>query len=166
MADCSPLAGWLIAVFFAALMLASSASNTVAVEPAEALADPALEARAREIGRDLRCLVCQNQSIDDSDADLARDLRVLVRERLQAGDSDQQVVDYVVSRYGDFVLLRPPLKPSTYVLWFGPALILGLAVVAIVFYYRRMNSQVMSAAAPLNSTDEERLAQLLEDQRG
>jgi cytochrome c-type biogenesis protein CcmH len=166
MADCSPLAGWLIAGFFAALMLASSASNTVAVEPAEVLADPALEARAREIGRDLRCLVCQNQSIDDSDADLARDLRVLVRERLQAGDSDRQVIDYVVSRYGDFVLLRPPLKPSTYVLWFGPALILGLAVVAIVFYYRRVNSKVRSAAAPLSSTDEERLARLLEDQRG
>jgi cytochrome c-type biogenesis protein CcmH len=165
MADCPPLAGWLIAVF-AALMLAFSASNAVAVEPAEVLADPALEARAREIGKDLRCLVCQNQSIDDSDADLARDLRVLVRERLQAGDSDRQVVDYVVSRYGDFVLLRPPLKPSTYVLWFGPALILGLAVVAIVFYYWRRNRQGMGAAPTLSSADEERVARLLEDQRG
>ena len=82
-------------------------------------------ARARSAS-ELRCLVCQNQSIDESDADLARDLRVLVRERLQAGDSDRQVVDYVVSRYGDFVLLRPPLKPATYALWFGPALILSL----------------------------------------
>ena len=96
-----------------------------AIQPDEVLADPALEARAREIGRELRCLVCQNQSIDDSDADLARDLRVLVRERLQAGDSDRQVVDYVVSRYGDFVLLRPPVKPATYALWFGPLLILS-----------------------------------------
>jgi cytochrome c-type biogenesis protein CcmH len=165
MADYPPLAGWLTAVF-AALLLACSTGNAVGVEPAEVLADPALEARARDIGKDLRCLVCQNQSIDDSDADLARDLRVLVRERLQAGDSDRQVVDYVVSRYGDFVLLRPPLKPSTYVLWFGPALILGLAVVAIVFYYRRVNRHAMSAAVPLSSADEERLARLLEDQRG
>lgn len=165
MADCPPLAGWLIPVL-TALMLIYSASDGVAVEPAEVLADPALEARARDIGKDLRCLVCQNQSIDDSDADLARDLRVLVRERLQAGDSDQQVLDYVVSRYGDFALLRPPLKPSTYVLWFGPALILGSAVVAIVFYYRRASRQPMSGAAPLSSADEERLARLLEDQRG
>jgi cytochrome c-type biogenesis protein CcmH len=127
------------------------------------LADPALEARARAIGNELRCLVCQNQSIDESDADLARDLRMLVRERLQAGDSDRQVVNYVVSRYGDFVLLRPPLKPATYALWFGPALILALAFVTMIFYYRRKGRQGVGAAVPLSSADEARLARVLEE---
>jgi cytochrome c-type biogenesis protein CcmH len=163
MADRSPPAGRLIAVAAALLLLAFAAAGARAVQPGEALADPALEARAREIGKELRCLVCQNQSIDESDADLARDLRVLVRERLQAGDSDGQVVDYVVSRYGDFVLLRPPLKPTTYALWFGPALILSLAVIAMIFYYRQRARQGANAAAPLSSADEERLARVLEE---
>jgi cytochrome c-type biogenesis protein CcmH len=164
MADRSQPAGWLI-VAAAALLLTLAVADARAVQPGEMLADPALEARAREIGKELRCLVCQNQSIDDSDADLARDLRVLVRQRLTAGDSDRQVVDYVVSRYGDFVLLRPPLKPTTYALWFGPALILALAVVAMSFYYRQMARQGASAAGPLNSADEERLACALEERR-
>ena len=147
------------------MLLAFAAVGARAVQPGEALGDPALEARAREIGKELRCLVCQNQSIDESDADLARDLRVLVRERLQAGDSDGQVVDYVVSRYGDFVLLRPPLKPTTYALWFGPALILSLAVIAMIFYYRERARQGVNAAGPLSSADEERLARVLEERR-
>jgi cytochrome c-type biogenesis protein CcmH len=162
MADRSSPAGRLIAAM-TALLLLFAAAGARAVQPGEALADPALETRAREIGNELRCLVCQNQSIDESDADLTRDLRVLVRERLQAGDSDRQVVDYVVSRYGDFVLLRPPLKPTTYALWFGPALILALAVVTMIFYYRRKDRQGVSAAAPLNSADEERLTRVLEE---
>jgi cytochrome c-type biogenesis protein CcmH len=166
MADRPTPAGRLIAALAVLLLALAAATDTIAVQPGEVLADPALEARARDIGKELRCLVCQNQSIDDSDADLARDLRVLVRQRLQAGDSDRQVVDYVVSRYGDFVLLRPPLKPSTYVLWFGPVLILGLAVVAIVFYYRRRDQRGGGTAPPLSNADEERLARLLEDQRG
>lgn len=164
MADRPPATRRLIAVL-AALLLGLTASSAVAVQPGEVLADPALEARAREIGRELRCLVCQNQSIDDSDADLARDLRVLVRERLRAGDSDRRVVDYVVSRYGDFVLLRPPLKASTYALWFGTPLALLLAVVAIVAYYRNRQRRVGEVAAPLSAADEERLARVLKDQK-
>ena len=163
MADRPPAARRLIAVLAALLLVLTS--SAVAVQPGEVLADPALETRAREIGKELRCLVCQNQSIDDSDADLARDLRVLVRERLRAGDSDRQVVDYVVSRYGDFVLLRPPLKASTYALWFGTPLALLLAVVAIVAYYRNRQRRVGEVAAPLSAADEERLARVLEDQK-
>ena len=147
-----------------ALALAA-APQALAVQPDEILADPALEARARVLSKELRCMVCQNQSIDDSDADLASDLRVLVRERLRAGDSDRQVVDYVVSRYGDFVLLRPPLKATTYALWFGTPLALVLAVVAIVAYYRNRQRRVGEVAAPLSAADEERLARVLEDQK-
>ena len=163
MADRPPATRRLIAVLAALLLVLTS--SAVAVQPGEVLADPALETRAREIGKELRCLVCQNQSIDDSDADLARDLRVLVRERLRAGDSDRQVVDYVVSRYGDFVLLRPPLKASTYALWFGTPLALILAVVGIVAYYRNRQRRVGEVAAPLSAADEERLARVLEDQK-
>ena len=111
-----------------------------AVEPDEMLADPALEARARAISQEIRCLVCQNQSIDDSNADLARDLRLLVRERLLTGDSDEQVRQFLVDRYGDFVLLRPALRPGTYVLWFGPAVMLVLAIVIIAAYFRRQQA--------------------------
>ena len=164
MADRSSPAGRLIATATAVMLLAFTAAGAWTARPDET-ADPVLEARAREIGKELRCLVCQNQSIDDSEADLARDLRVLVRERLRAGDSDRQVVDYVVSRYGDFVLLRPPLKPATYALWFGPALILSCAVVAMIFYYRQSARQDARAEAPLNRADEERLARV-QDGRG
>lgn len=165
MADRSSPAGRLIATATAVLLLAFTAAGAWAIQPNEVLADQALEARAREIGKELRCLVCQNQSVDDSDADLARDLRVLVRERLQAGDSDGQVVDYLVSRYGDFVLLRPPLKPATYALWFGPALIVSCAIVAMILYYRQRVRPDAHAEAPLSSADEERLARV-QDGRG
>ena len=107
-----------------------------AVNPDEVLADPALESRARELSKELRCLVCQNQSIDDSDADLAKDLRVLVRERLTKGDSDAEVVEFVVSRYGDFVLLKPPFKATTLVLWLGPLVIAGFGLLAIFVFFR------------------------------
>src|SRR5689334_24196569 len=116
---------------FLIALLVSLSAPAFAIGPDEMLADPALEARARTIGQSLRCLVCQNQSIDESEAGLARDLRLLVRERLQAGDSNQQVVDYIVARYGDFVLLRPPVNSATYVLWFGPALLVLVAATAI-----------------------------------
>src|SRR5260370_14830798 len=108
-----------------------------AVRPDEMLSDPGLEARARDVGRELRCLVCRNQSIDDSDADLAHDLRVLVRERVKAGDSNDQVVAYVRARYGDFVLLPPPFATGTLLLWGGPLLILVLGGVALARFYRR-----------------------------
>ena len=103
------------------------AAAAQAVQPDEVLDDPVLEERARALSAEIRCVVCQNESIDTSNAPLARDLRLLVRARLEAGDSDQEVLDYLVARYGDFVLLRPPVRPSTYLLWFGPALLLGLA---------------------------------------
>ena len=137
-----------------------------AVNPDEMLDDPALEARAREISKGLRCLVCQNQSIDDSDADLAGDLRVLVRERLVAGDSDGQVIDYVVSRYGDFVLMRPPFKATTYALWLGPALIGGLGVLAVVAFYRRRTAAGArrgTVPPPLTEDEKRRLETLLDD---
>src|SRR6266478_1503688 len=122
----------LLALAFAAAMAAGPAH---AVRPDEMLADPGLESRAREVGRELRCLVCRNQSIDDSDADLAHDLRVLVRERIKGGDSNDQVVAYVRSRYGDFVLLRPPVEIGTLLLWGGPVLILRLGGLALAGFY-------------------------------
>src|SRR5215475_14915839 len=117
----------------------------LAVQPDEVLADPALEARARVLSKELRCMVCQNQSIDDSDAPLARDLRILVRERLQAGASDRQVIDFLVARYGEFVLLRPRLSWHTAVLWLGPAAMLLIGGCAVLVLARRY--RVKSAAA-------------------
>ncbi len=138
--------------------------QALAVEPSEMLADPVLESRAREISAGLRCLVCQNQSIDESDADLARDVRVLVRERLTRGDTDKQVVDYIVSRYGDFVLLKPPFKKSTYALWFGPWVFLGIGLIAAVsFYLRRRSGKDELAVAPLSEEERKRLDALLKE---
>jgi len=151
----------------AVLLLTLNMSAALAVEPGEMLDDPALEQRAREVSKGLRCVVCQNQSIDDSNADLARDMRVLVRERIVAGDSNQQVTDYMVSRYGDFVLLKPPLKESTYVLWFGPALIIGFGVfVVFVFYRRRQNPGEITEAPPqtLSEDEQSRLDALMKDE--
>src|SRR5262245_33448962 len=120
-------------VLFALLFL-TTALPAGAVQPGEQLADPVLEARARTLSREIRCLVCQNESIDDSEADLAHDLRVIVRERIVAGDNDEQVKAFLVARYGDFVLLKPPVKPSTWALWFGPFAVLALAVAGAGFY--------------------------------
>ena len=114
--------------------------NTNAVDPSEILRNPTLEKRARHISKDLRCLVCQNQSIDDSDAPLARDLRLLVRERLIQGDTDNEVIDYVVSRYGDFVLLRPPVKAVTAILWLGPAIFVLIGFIGLIRYFRRQTA--------------------------
>ena len=136
-----------------------AAAPAWAVEPDEMLADPALEARAREIGRDLRCLVCQNESIEDSNADLARDLRLLVRERLVAGDSDAEVIAYISARYGDFVLLDPPVKPKTWALWFGPGLLLLLSGFGVFLYLRRR--EAAGAPAPLDAAERQRLDALL-----
>jgi len=125
----------------------------LAVEPSEMLKDPALEARAREIGRALRCVVCQNQDVDDSNAEVAHDMRRAVRERLSAGDSDQQVMDFMVARYGDYVLLKPPFKSDTWLLWLGGPLVLLLAGGAILLAARKRRP-VEATPAPL--TDEER----------
>ena len=135
--------------------------GALAVQPDEVLSDPALELRAREISKHLRCVVCQNQSIDDSDAPLARDLRLLVRERLKAGDSDGQVYDFLTARYGDFVLLRPPIKPSTWLLWFGPAIVLLLGGIALVRSFRRRKIAVEQA--PISDAERASLKRLLEE---
>lgn len=145
-----------------ALSWMALAAPALAVQPSEMLADPRLEARAREISKELRCLVCQNQSIDDSNADLAHDLRVLVRERLTAGDSDEQVVKYIVARYGQFVLLKPPVEPTTYLLWFSPAFILLFGALGIVLYLRR-HKTATAEATPLSATEEARLKRILEE---
>jgi cytochrome c-type biogenesis protein CcmH len=142
-------------------LLLLSAAPAHAVRPDEMLTDPALEARARDIGRELRCLVCRNQSIDDSDADLAHDLRVLVRERLQAGDTNAQVVAYIRSRYGDFVLLRPPLALGTVLLWAGPGLILLLGVFGVTRFYRTRARDPGPAPAALSSDEQRRLKAVL-----
>lgn len=143
-----------------ALILALSLGSVFAVEPEEMLDDPALEARAREISKVLRCLVCQNQSIDDSNADLARDLRLIVRQRLVAGDSDKEVLQYIVDRYGDYVLLEPPVKGITYALWFGPAVLLAVGGAGLLIAARRRRKA--RPAEGLNEQEEKRLAQLLE----
>jgi len=120
------------------------------VEPDEILADPALEARAREISKDVRCVVCQNQSIDDSNSGIAKKMRVLVRDRITKGDSNQEVIDYLVSRYGDFVLLKPPVKAKTMALWFGPAGMILIGLFGIIWYYRKRSKETAqtTGAAP------------------
>jgi cytochrome c-type biogenesis protein CcmH len=135
-----------------------AATPALAVEPDEMLDDPVLETRAREIGRELRCLVCQNESIEDSNSDLARDLRLVVRERLVAGDSNAQVFDYLAARYGDFVLLQPPVKPATWALWFGPAAILLIGGSVAFFYVR--GRRTAAGPAPLSAAERERLETL------
>lgn len=134
-----------------------------AVQPDEVLQDPALEARARDISKHLRCLVCQNQSIDDSDADLARDLRIIVRERLKAGESDDRVIAYITARYGDFVLLKPPFRPATWLLWLGPAAVLLLGAAGIVVTMRRRRATPEAPPPDLSDAERHRLADLLKD---
>jgi cytochrome c-type biogenesis protein CcmH len=144
-------------------MLALSAP-AFSFQPSEVLKDQALEQRARQISSGLRCLVCQNQSIDDSDAPLAKDLRILVRERLTAGDSDGAVIDFVVARYGDFVLLRPPMNARTIALWAAPFLIV---LFGAVFLWRRRNRAAAAAVGTtLTAEEQRRLDDLLRDERG
>ena len=149
------------------LLVAAScllASYALAVKPDEILTDPALEARARDLSRELRCMVCQNQSIDDSDAPLARDLRLLVRERLKAGDSDQQVLDFLTDRYGQFVLLRPRFGWDTAMLWFAPAAVLLLGGLGLISLKRRRDRDpVVAAEKPLTEAERTRLAALLDE---
>jgi cytochrome c-type biogenesis protein CcmH len=145
---------------WAGLLVVLIALPALAVEPAERLPDSALESRARAISAELRCLVCQNESIDDSHADLAHDIRVLVRERLTEGDTDTQAVQAIVRRYGDFVLLRPPVKPSTWLLWFGPAALLGMGLVGTLVWLRRRPAV---APPPLSDAEQMVLDRLLKD---
>lgn len=146
---------------FAILLPVLAAAPALAVNPDEMLSNPVLEERAREISKELRCLVCQNQSIDDSDAELARDLRILVRERLVAGDDNQEVIDYIVARYGDYVLLNPPLKPETYILWASPVVLVVLALLAVFAFYRRKQRDGSPASASLSKDEQKRLDELL-----
>jgi cytochrome c-type biogenesis protein CcmH len=146
-----------LAAVVLALMLAQAQAAT---SPDEILADPVLEQRARGLAKQLRCLVCQNQSIDDSDAELAHDLRGLVRDQLQAGKSDQEILAYLTARYGDFVLLKPPVKPATWGLWFGPLALLLVAGGGIVVYLRRRGPRD-AAAPPLSEAEQARLDALM-----
>ncbi|KAA9370624.1 cytochrome c-type biogenesis protein [Ochrobactrum quorumnocens] len=144
------------------LSLVFSGSAALAVNPDEVLGDPQLEKRAREISAELRCMVCQNESIDDSNAELARDLRVLVRERLTSGDSDKQVMDFVVDRYGEFVLLKPRLNAQTALLWGFPVLILLIGGIALTIAFRRRNTTT-EVQKPLSAREKAELSRLLDD---
>jgi cytochrome c-type biogenesis protein CcmH len=141
----------------AILGLVLFASGAQAVQPSEQLADPKLEARARAISAELRCVVCQNETIDDSDADLAHDLRVLLRERLLKGDTDAEAKAYIVRRYGTYVLLKPPFRPETMLLWFGPFFVLGVAGIGASMYLARRRKETVPPLSP----EEERRAALL-----
>jgi len=140
-------------------LLAGLIGPAFAVDPGEKLADPALEARARAIAAELRCLVCQNQSIDDSDAPLAKDLRLLLRERLRGGASDVEAKAYIVARYGDFVLLRPPLKPQTLLLWSAPIIALCAGGFALWRAFARRGTKAQ-APAPLSEAEKAKLRAL------
>ncbi|WP_455475682.1 cytochrome c-type biogenesis protein [Bartonella sp. B17] len=124
---------WILLFFMAIFPL----SLTIAVEPDEVLKDTVLEVRARDIASNLRCLVCQNQSIDDSDASLARDLRLLIRERLKMGESNQQIINFLVERYGEFILLKPPFNKTTWLLWLSPLIVMTIGISVILFCRRR-----------------------------
>jgi cytochrome c-type biogenesis protein CcmH len=152
------------AALFAVLLLALTLGLPAhAVQPDEILPDSTLEARARALSKELRCMVCQNQSIDDSDAPLAKDLRVLVRERLTAGDSDSQVIDFLVSRYGEFVLLKPRIAPHTAILWGAPLAVLVIgAIVVFVTVRRRRGTEAVPAPAALSPEEQRRLERLIE----
>ena len=142
-----------------ALMLLLTTQSAFAVLPDEKLANPVLEARALALSKELRCVVCQNQSIDDSAAPIARDMRLLLRGRIVAGDSDKQAVDYLVARYGNYVLLKPPFQSDTWILWLGPFAVLVLAGTGLFFSLR--NKAALVPATPLSASERQRVARLL-----
>lgn len=151
-----------IALAFVALL--ALATPALAVDPSEMLPDPRQEHRAQALGKELRCLVCQSESIEDSNADLAKDLRIIVRERIASGDTDQQVMKFVVDRYGDYVLLNPPFKASTLVLWIGPFALFAIGVAVVFGFYRRRAAQAPSLQpAPLSAEEKRRLDALLKE---
>ena len=147
-----------------ALLLAAlvSAAPALAVEPDEVLDDPALEARARQISAEVRCVVCASEPIDTSQASIARDLRILIRERLEAGDSDAEVYRFLTDRYGDYVLFRPPFKASTWALWLGPAALLGAGAIGVAVAFRR---RPLAPAEPLTPEEAEELRRLTREPR-
>jgi len=147
-----------VLILLVTLALLAPAARALAVQPDEMLPDPALETRARGLSKELRCMVCQNQSIDDSDAPLARDLRLLVREHLRAGETDQQVLDFLIARYGEFVLLRPRFSPHTALLWLTPLGVLVIGALGIAMSARRQRS----SEGNLTADEEGRLAEILQ----
>lgn len=152
------------AVILALVAAVVTGSPALAVQPDEIMSDPVKEARARELSKELRCMVCQNQSIDDSDAPLARDLRLLVRERIASGDSNAQVIDFLVARYGEFVLLKPRFNPHTVLLWLLPPLVLMAGGIALWLYSRRRlaaGGAVQESLMKLTAEEEARLEKLL-----
>jgi cytochrome c-type biogenesis protein CcmH len=151
-----------LALLIALMITVLASSTSWAVQPDEMLSDPGLEARARALSKELRCMVCQNESIDESEAPLAHDLRVLVRERLKAGDSDAQIINFLVARYGEFVLLKPPLSWHTAALWGMPPVVLLIGVVMIIIVVRRRSTAPAAAEmANLTAAEEARLAKIL-----
>jgi len=148
---------WVL-ILLVMLALLAPAARALAVQPDEMLPDPALETRARALSKELRCMVCQNQSIDDSDAPLARDLRILVREHLRAGETDQQVLDFLIARYGEFVLLRPRFSPHTVLLWLTPLGVLVIGALGIAMSARRQRN----SEGNLTASEEARLAEILQ----
>jgi cytochrome c-type biogenesis protein CcmH len=141
-------------------IVAIYASAAHAVQPDEILPDPRLEARARTLSAELRCMVCQNQSIDDSDAPLARDIRLLVREKLKAGESDKAIIGFLVARYGNFILLKPPFNAETALLWLAPAAVLALGAIVAWLAWRR-STRFNRAPPPLSPADRDRLEAIL-----
>jgi cytochrome c-type biogenesis protein CcmH len=150
----------LFAAFALGALIAFSAPSK-AVEPDEILPDAAMEARARDLSQHLRCVVCQNQAIDDSNAPLARDLRILLRERIEAGDTDQAAIDYITQRYGNFVLLKPPLQLQTLLLWFGPGLVLLLALAGYWMLIRGRSATDAGGAETLSAAERDELQAIL-----
>ena len=148
--------------FALCLAIALALGPALAVQPDEVMKDPALEARARALSAELRCLVCQNESIDDSEAQLARDIRLLIRTRIAKGESNDQVRAYLVSRYGDFILLKPPFKPDTLLLWLSPVIALGVGAAAVIIARRR----APGATPRLSAEEEARLAALTDRDAG
>lgn len=149
-----------MSALLACVIFMMNVTASLAVEPNEVLDDPALETRARALSAELRCLVCQNQSIDDSDAALAKDLRILVRQRLVSGDSDQQVMDYIVSRYGDFVLLKPRFTAKNFILWLTPLLV--LCVCGAIALRKFKSSPNVTAVEELSDEEKSKIKQILE----
>jgi cytochrome c-type biogenesis protein CcmH len=154
----------LVTLAFLAFTLALPVTSILAVEPDEILKDPVLEARARDISLELRCLVCQNQSIDDSNAPLAKDLRVLVRQRLVKGESNAQVIDFIVARYGEFVLLRPRFAPHTLILWLAPPLLFLIGIFVLFRSFRRRSQETRSRTVKgLTTKEKNELKKLLKE---
>lgn len=153
----------ILCFLIAGFLVATSALPATAVLPDEVLNDASLEARARTISKDLRCLVCQNQSIDDSNAPLAKDLRIIVRERLAAGDTDEQAVGYIVARYGNYVLLNPPFQTDTILLWLAPFLVLIVVLGITATYVRRRSLPEAETSNPLNQDELDRIAAQLKE---